>query len=603
MSSVRGLQLGVGTIAWPIAAVAMCLLASACDDEVGTDEGSVRESGGTYTPPDFGPMGNAPPIVTPDVIITPRSVATADASVDSAVPEPDAAEPDAPDAAVDASEPLPDAQVLAVCGDGVVNGDEACDPAAQGCCNDLCTGVLGARAECRAANGVCDVAELCDGTSVECPANVLRSNTFVCRAADATDLCDAPELCTGSSNVCPAADVRLADGAACNAGRGACWSDVCCPGTTQSTGGLCSFDEGENITFFVTSTSSTGALGTLAAADTRCNTLAAAARLAGTYHAWLSYGTAGAAPLNALDRVSRGPYLRVDGVVVSPSRALLIRSGMLSNPINRTEQNDTRNTPVWTGTNDIGAFTGNVCNNWTIGTSTPIGTVGSSALATAGWTQNAAPTCDTQAALYCIQDDCDGTAYVDFATDSNHCGACGNVCPAELTCIEGECAAYVFVTSTGTTGTIANGLAGADAICNARAARLGVPGTFVAWLSSSTVPASTRIVDAPYYRLDNLPIAASLAGLLSAGSAATPLLNPINVDEGGGIATVTQVWTGTGPLGTATLNAMCATNWTDAGRVSMGTYGTPTATGGAWTNAATIGCANTLSLYCFQVMR
>ncbi len=583
MSSARGLQLGVGTIAWPLAALAMCLLASACDDEVGTDEGSVRESGGTYTPPDFGPMGNAPPVVTPDVIITPRPVATADASVD-------------------ASDPEPDAEVLSVCGDGVVDGDEACDPAAQACCNAGCTGALGLGEECRAARGVCDVAELCDGASLECPANALRDNTFVCRAADANDLCDAPELCTGASSVCPAADVRLTDGAACNAGRGACWSDVCCPGTTQSTGGLCSFDEGENITF-VTSTSSTGALGTLAAADTRCNTLAAAARLAGTYHAWLSYGTAGAAPLHARERISQGPYLRVDGAVISPSRDVLIRSGTLSNPINRTEQNDTRNTAVWTGTDNVGAFTGNVCNNWTIGTSTPIGTVGSSALATAGWTQNAAPTCDTQAALYCIQDDCDGTAYVDFATDNNHCGACGNACPAELTCIEGECGAYVFITSTTSSGTAINGLANGDDLCNARAASVRLPGTFRAWLSSSTVAAPSRVVDAPYYRLDNLPIATGLAHLLS--SATTPLSNPINLDETGAVTALTQVWTGTSATGVTTANLMCLTDWTGVGttRASPGTYGTPSSTDGTWTNAGTRLCSGQSALYCFQVLR
>lgn len=52
---------------------------------------------------------------------------------------------------------------------------------------------------------------------------------------------------------------------------------------------------------------------------------------------------------------------------------------------------------------------------------------------------------------------------------------------------------YAFVTSTRQVPTtFGKDLAGADAICNARAAEAGLPGTYVAWLSTTTVAAIDR---------------------------------------------------------------------------------------------------------------
>jgi hypothetical protein len=53
---------------------------------------------------------------------------------------------------------------------------------------------------CRDKAGDCDVAELCNGTSADCPADTLLSNTTVCRAASGL----VPEQkCTGTSAACP----------------------------------------------------------------------------------------------------------------------------------------------------------------------------------------------------------------------------------------------------------------------------------------------------------------------------------------------------------------------------------------------------------------
>src|SRR5207248_10614341 len=64
---------------------------------------------------------------------------------------------------------------------------------------------------------------------------------------------------------------------------------------------------------FVTSATYNRNLGVLAGADAKCQALASAAALTGTYKAWLSTST-----INARDRVTQAgvPYTLVDGTVV-----------------------------------------------------------------------------------------------------------------------------------------------------------------------------------------------------------------------------------------------------------------------------------------------
>ena len=56
---------------------------------------------------------------------------------------------------------------------------------------------LKSTAVCRAANGVCDLAESCDGVSNECPPDAYKTSSDECRAA--ADTCDAAENCNGGS--------------------------------------------------------------------------------------------------------------------------------------------------------------------------------------------------------------------------------------------------------------------------------------------------------------------------------------------------------------------------------------------------------------------
>jgi hypothetical protein len=83
---------------------------------------------------------------------------------------------------------------------------------------------------CRAAAGACDVAEVCDGTAGECPADGFAASTVACRAA--VGACDVAERCTGTSAVCPA-NVLAAAGTVCRASStvAACDPAEVCDGT------------------------------------------------------------------------------------------------------------------------------------------------------------------------------------------------------------------------------------------------------------------------------------------------------------------------------------------------------------------------------------
>ena len=60
---------------------------------------------------------------------------------------------------------------------------------------------------CRPVAGVCDVAESCDGTSAACPVDSVAPSTTVCRASTDNDQCDPAEKCAGIGVDCPA-DVK-----------------------------------------------------------------------------------------------------------------------------------------------------------------------------------------------------------------------------------------------------------------------------------------------------------------------------------------------------------------------------------------------------------
>src|SRR5881398_377611 len=119
--------------------------------------------------------------------------------------------------------------VGACCGNGIVDPGEDCDDGNQlngDCCSSNCK-FEPPTTVCRPAAGPCDVAELCTGTSGQCPADTLKPSTFKCRPAAGP--CDAAERCTGTDAACPADAKKTSD--VCRPAAGPCDVEERCDGT------------------------------------------------------------------------------------------------------------------------------------------------------------------------------------------------------------------------------------------------------------------------------------------------------------------------------------------------------------------------------------
>lgn len=153
----------------------------------------------------------------------------------------------------------------------------------------------------------------------------------------------------------------------------------------------------------------------------------------------------------------------------------------------------------------------------------------------------------------------------------------------------------IFATSTtvrfGTLGAAgADPLAVADNLCNDVATAAGLPGTFVAYLSTSSVTAVSRLGSARgFVRTDGRPVADTAADV-----AAGRLRYPVALTETGDPA-APHVGTGAGHMGgTSTWNCMDYTTVTSA-NVS---YGSVMGGGPTWHTSGAISCNTLLPLYC-----
>ncbi|MEB2284493.1 MAG: hypothetical protein OZ922_07440 [Myxococcales bacterium] len=160
----------------------------------------------------------------------------------------------------------------------------------------------------------------------------------------------------------------------------------------------------------------------------------------------------------------------------------------------------------------------------------------------------------------------------------------------------------VFVTSTLQNGGF-GGLAGADAICAARAAAVSLPGTYVAWLSTTGTAAPDRLGSAQgFVRVDGKPFANSVADIL-----ANEIFAPLRIDENGVDVSVGEpptaspltVWTGTAKDGS--IAAYTCNDWTSPDAAASGMAGRLTGGPAAWTARSNAGCDTARRLYCFQV--
>ena len=118
-----------------------------------------------------------------------------------------------------------DASVGEQCDDGVANGTTG------SCCAANCT-FRAMGQVCRPGTGVCDVAEVCTGSSSTCPANGFQPMGFICRAASPGQVCDFEETCSGSGPNCPN-DIPQPIGTVCRPSAGVCDLTETCDGVSN----------------------------------------------------------------------------------------------------------------------------------------------------------------------------------------------------------------------------------------------------------------------------------------------------------------------------------------------------------------------------------
>ncbi len=237
-----------------------------------------------------------------------------------------------------------------------------------------------------------------------------------------------------------------------------------------------------------------------------------------------------------------------------------------------------------------------------------------------GYTCGARASCDVQPSL-CAPN----------ATCATVAGGHACVCNAGFVGNGTSCARLrlAFTTSTSGTADLASwpdagglaGLAGADAVCNARAAAAGLPGTYVAWLSVPTVDAYCRVhgltgtkaarcgqavlpaTAGPWVRPDGRPFAPAITQLLEP---TRQVLYPASLTElGAPLATTARVWSGTEDTGVykpafGEAGVPCS-SWTAASGLEAVTgyaHGGPV----GWTEArADLLCSGTAHLRCLEV--
>lgn len=159
----------------------------------------------------------------------------------------------------------------------------------------------------------------------------------------------------------------------------------------------------------------------------------------------------------------------------------------------------------------------------------------------------------------------------------------------------------IFVSSVLVAPRDLGGLDGADALCRALAADAGLPGTYVAGLSTAGVPLASRLPPAArgWFRADGRPFADSPARLFGDGQA----LYPPRFDERGrDLYTFdfdVPVVTGTDARGQPGVE-QCA-GYTGGGPAEVVTLGLAAAGAGSWVDAATGPCSQPAHLYCLGV--
>jgi hypothetical protein len=155
----------------------------------------------------------------------------------------------------------------------------------------------------------------------------------------------------------------------------------------------------------------------------------------------------------------------------------------------------------------------------------------------------------------------------------------------------------VFVTSTMQAANY-GGLAGADNLCQTRARAAGLAGTYVAWLSTGTTSAVSRLGTATgWKRRDGLPVANMPADLV-----AHKMFYPIRLTESGTDVFESVVHTATTDSGALNPGSTTCSGYTSADSQYI-TTGFSSGTSSLFTAFDSETCATPERLYCFGVSK
>ncbi len=331
-----------------------------------------------------------------------------------------------------------------------------------------------------------------------------------------------------------------------------------------------------------------GNLGGLGGADTICQGDADAASLGGTWVAWLSTST-----VDARDRIGDNEFRLVDNTtVVANSKADLLDSSLDNAIVTAANGSNSGSfTQTWTGSQYTGTKSTNTCSDWTDGTNGSDGEYGDKSNTDTTWGNNGSQNCGilNLSHLYCFETSLANPTRTPTPTST-----------PTTTATNTPTATPTFFRVFNTEGTYSGdlgGLAGADAICQGDADAASLGGTWVAWLSTSTVDARDRLVDNQFRLVDRATLVASSKADLLNGSLDNAIVTAANGSNSGSF---TQTWTGSQYTGTKSTNT--CSDWTDGTNGSDGEYGDKSNTDTTWGNNGSQNCGilNLSHLYCFE---
>ncbi|MEW6435143.1 MAG: choice-of-anchor D domain-containing protein [Myxococcota bacterium] len=331
----------------------------------------------------------------------------------------------------------------------------------------------------------------------------------------------------------------------------------------------------ENL-IFVSSSVFPATLGSAAAYDAQCNTLASAAGInsaaGNAYVAWISTD---ASPVIAPTRLGtgKGAFRRMDDALFATSESDLLAGKVLNAPV-LDEYGQTRKDPVWTGTRADGTSNGsNDCSDWT--SSAGVAGYGVSYGGPGRWSvSSGALPCAGSARIYCLMKTSTTTA-------SN---------PSVP--MDGK-VAYITkgVFEPSSSG---NGLSSLDNFCNSNKPVGFLTRFFVAFAASTTGSAGARLTQtASYYRPDGQLVGTGAE--IASGIVRSGIWQGQDLSYPGGDV---LVWTGaSAPNALGTSDSTCA-DWTSSGLSGLG--GLANTVDSEFFGAPPASCTTGMRLYCVE---